>query len=172
VFGNLNWGHIAILLVLALFIFGDKLPQAIADGLRLLRNLRRMAQTATSDLSRELGTDIQLEDLHPRTFVRKHILSESDQEALFKPLKSVSEDVMNQARGVESDVKEVGKRMDRTASPRADASSRRRGGSRRGNGRRAATTPEPAAAATPATSAAPAAEPAPAAAPPSYDDIT
>jgi sec-independent protein translocase protein TatB len=157
VFGNLNWGHIAILLVLALFIFGDKLPQAIADGLRMLRNLRRMAQNATGDLSRELGTNIQLEDLHPKTFVRKHIMSEADQEALFKPLKSVSEDVMNQARGLESDVKEVGRRMDRKP-------------------RRAAAAGNSPAATAPAATTAPAdAEPTPAppaAVAPSYDDVT
>ena len=44
-----------------------------------------MARNATGDLSRELGTDIQLEDLHPRTFVRKHLLSEEDEAALRRP---------------------------------------------------------------------------------------
>jgi sec-independent protein translocase protein TatB len=161
VFGNLNWGHIVILLVLALFIFGDKLPHAIADGLRLLRNLRRMAQNATSDLSRELGTDIQLEDLHPKTFVRKHIMSEADQEALFKPLKSVSEDVMNQARGLEGDLKEVGRRMD--GKPGADRAGRRSAGSRAAGSRAAAAGP----AAEEVATATPAAVP-----PPSYDDVT
>ena len=42
-----------------MLIFGDKLPNVINDGLRMLRNLRAMATSATSDLSRELGTDIQ-----------------------------------------------------------------------------------------------------------------
>lgn len=115
-FSNLNWYNIVVLLLLALFIFGDKLPQMIADGLRMLRNLRRMAQNATSDLSRELGTDIQLEDLHPKAFVRKHLLSEEDQEALLKPLRSVSDDVVKQARGVEKDLKEVGRTAESAAS--------------------------------------------------------
>ena len=39
-------------------------------------------QGATADLSRELGTDIQLEDLHPKAFIRKHLLSEEDEQAL------------------------------------------------------------------------------------------
>ncbi|HEY8473076.1 MAG TPA: preprotein translocase subunit TatB [Natronosporangium sp.] len=129
-FGNLNWYHILVLLLLALFIFGDKLPQVIADTLRMLRNLRRMAQNATSDLSRELGTDLQLEDLHPKTFIRKHILSEADQEALLKPLKGVSEDMMREAKGLESDFKEVGRRTERVASDVREATGRRRGGDR------------------------------------------
>jgi sec-independent protein translocase protein TatB len=154
VFGNLNWYNVVILLLLALFIFGDKLPHMIGEGLRMLRNLRRMAQNATSDLSRELGTDIQLEDLHPRTFVRKHLLSEADQDALLKPLKGVSEDVMTQARGVESDLKEVGRRADSVAGDVRDATSRQRGGGR------GATKP-----------AKPAEPPAPAPRQ-SYDDVT
>lgn len=120
-FSNLNWYNIVVLLLLALFIFGDKLPQMIADGLRMLRNLRRMAQNATSDLSRELGTDIQLEDLHPRAFVRKHLLSEEDQEALLKPLRSVSDDVVKQTRGLEKDFKEVGRSAESAASEVRDA---------------------------------------------------
>ena len=92
-FENLNWWEIVALLLLALLIFGDRLPKVIADGLRMLRNLRDMARNATSDLSRELGTDIQLEDLHPKTFIRKHLLSEDDEEALRKPLQGVYDDV-------------------------------------------------------------------------------
>jgi sec-independent protein translocase protein TatB len=97
VFSNLNWYNVAVLLLLALFIFGDKLPQMIGDGLRLARNLRRMAQNATTDLNRELGTDITLDDLNPKTFVRKHVLSERDQEELTRPLKSVSDDLTRHA---------------------------------------------------------------------------
>jgi sec-independent protein translocase protein TatB len=62
----------------------------------MLRNLRDMARNATGDLSRELGTNIQLEDLHPKTFLRKHLLSEADEAALRKPL----EDVYGELRGV------------------------------------------------------------------------
>ncbi len=57
-FDNLDGWEILVILLLALIIFGDKLPNVIADGLRMLRNLRNMASNATSDLSKELGTDI------------------------------------------------------------------------------------------------------------------
>ncbi len=81
-----SWELITILL-LAFFIFGpDRLPKLIADGVRMLRQLRNLARNATGDLSRELGHDIQLDDLNPKTFVRKHLLSEADEAALRKPL--------------------------------------------------------------------------------------
>ena len=83
-FENLNGWEIGALLLIALLIFGERLPKVIADGMRMLRNLRAMATNATGDLSRELGTDIKLEDLNPKTFVRKHLLSEEDQATLTK----------------------------------------------------------------------------------------
>jgi sec-independent protein translocase protein TatB len=106
-FENLNWWEIGTLLLLALLIFGDKLPTVISDGLRMLRNLRNMARTATSDLSRELGTDIQLEDLNPKAFIRKHVLSAADEEALRKPLQSVVDSVKSDLKGVSAEIKDV-----------------------------------------------------------------
>jgi sec-independent protein translocase protein TatB len=89
------------LALLGLFIFGpDRLPKVIADGMRLLRGLRTMARNATSDLSRELGTDVRIEDLHPKTFIRKHLLSEEDEANLRRPFDDVARDV----RGIASDV--------------------------------------------------------------------
>ena len=106
-FENLNWWEIAGLLMLALLIFGERLPKVIGDGLRMLRGLRAMAQNATSDLSRELGTDIQLQDLHPKAFIRKHLLSEDDEQAIRKPLQGLFEDVKSDLNGVKSDLKDV-----------------------------------------------------------------
>jgi sec-independent protein translocase protein TatB len=143
VLDNLNWWEIGVLLLLALLIFGDRLPNVISDGLRMVRNLRAMARNATGDLSRELGTDIQLEDLHPKAFIRKHLLSEEDEQAIRKPLQGVYDSLRSDVTGVHEDLKEVADRID----PRAAA--------------RKAT----------ATDTAPA--PAPAPAPrPSYDDAT
>jgi sec-independent protein translocase protein TatB len=107
VFENLNWWEIGALLMLALLIFGERLPKVIGDGLRMLRGLRAMAQNATSDLSRELGTDIQLEDLHPKAFIRKHLLSEEDEQAIRKPLQGLLEDVKSDINGVKNDLSEV-----------------------------------------------------------------
>ncbi|KAB1905209.1 preprotein translocase subunit TatB [Micromonospora sp. AMSO31t] len=111
-FENLNWWEIGALLLLALLIFGDRLPMVINDGLRMVRNLRNMARNATGDLSRELGTDIQLEDLHPKAFIRKHLLSEEDEQALRKPLQSMYDNLRSDVTGVHDDLKDVAKAAD------------------------------------------------------------
>ncbi len=103
-FENLNGWEFVGLLLIALLIFGEKLPKVIGDGLRMLRNLRAMATNATGDLSRELGTDISLEDLNPKTFVRKHLLSEEDEAALRKPLQNLYEDVRADANQVRDSI--------------------------------------------------------------------
>ncbi|MEV0810752.1 preprotein translocase subunit TatB [Micromonospora sp. NPDC050200] len=104
---NLNWWEIGALLLLALLIFGDRLPNVINDGLRMVRNLRGMARNATGDLSRELGTDIQLEDLHPKAFIRKHLLSEEDEQAIRKPLQGVYDNLRADVTGVHNQLKDV-----------------------------------------------------------------
>ncbi|MEU8422347.1 preprotein translocase subunit TatB [Micromonospora sp. NPDC048835] len=109
---NLNWWEIGALLLLALLIFGDRLPAVITDGLRLVRNLRNMARNATGDLSRELGTDIQLEDLHPKAFIRKHLLSEEDEAAIRKPLQGVYDNLRADVSGVHNDLKDVASAAD------------------------------------------------------------
>ena len=111
-FENLNWWEIGALLLLALLIFGERLPKVIGDGLKMLRGLRAMAQNATSDLSRELGTDIQLQDLHPKAFIRKHILSEDEETALRKPLQGLFEDVKSDLTGVRDDIASVAAKAD------------------------------------------------------------
>lgn len=100
--GNLNAWEIIVLALLALFILGpERLPKVISDGVRLLRRLRSMARDATDGLSRELGTQVTLEDLNPKTFIRKHVLSDEEQAALRRPLDDLARDL----RSVESDVR-------------------------------------------------------------------
>jgi sec-independent protein translocase protein TatB len=123
VFDNLNWWEIGALLLLALLIFGERLPVVIADGLKMLRNLRNMARNATSDLSRELGTDIQLEDLHPKSFIRKHLLSEEDEEALRKPLQGMYKDLKGDLSGIKSELKDVAESADLRSAATGSATS-------------------------------------------------
>ena len=111
-FENVNWWEIGLLLMLALLIFGERLPKVIGDGLRMLRGLRAMAQNATSDLSRELGTDIQLQDLHPKAFIRKHLLSEDEEQAIRKPLQGLFDEVKSDINGVKSDLSDVASAAD------------------------------------------------------------
>ncbi|MFI7550753.1 preprotein translocase subunit TatB [Micromonospora sediminimaris] len=111
-FENLNVWEVGALLLLALLIFGDRLPVVISDGLRMVRNLRNMARSATTDLSKELGTDIQLEDLHPKAFIRKHLLSEEDEQAIRKPLQGVYDGLRADVTGVRDELKDVANAAD------------------------------------------------------------
>ena len=102
-FQNLGWPEIMVLVLIGLFIFGpDRLPKLITDVANVIRQLRRMAANATGDLSRELGTDISIEDLNPKTFVRKHLLSDDDQDLLTKPFRELASDVQETGRSLES----------------------------------------------------------------------
>ncbi|GAA0501293.1 hypothetical protein Ade02nite_92000 [Paractinoplanes deccanensis] len=118
-FENLNWWEIGALLLLALLIFGERLPKVIGDGMRMLRGLRAMAQNATSDLNRELGTDLQLQDLHPKAFIRKHLISEDEEAAIRKPLQGLLEDVKSDLNGVKTDLTEVADAADIKKAPSA-----------------------------------------------------
>lgn len=107
--GNLSGWELITLVLLALFIFGpERLPKAVSDGMRFLRGLRAMARKATADLSRELGTEVTLEDLHPKTFIRKHVLSEEEQAAIRRPLDDLARDV----RGIGSDARRAVESVD------------------------------------------------------------
>ncbi|GAA2549769.1 hypothetical protein GCM10010435_19490 [Winogradskya consettensis] len=118
-FENLNWWEIGALLMLALLIFGERLPKVIGDGLKMLRGLRNMAQNATTDLSRELGTDIQLQDLHPKAFIRKHLLSEEDEAAIRQPLQGLFNDVKTDLNGVKDDLTAVKSNISEAAKPQS-----------------------------------------------------
>jgi len=122
---NLNTWHVLVLVLLGIFIFGpDKLPKAISDGVRMLRNLRNMARNATSDLSRELGTEITLEDLNPKALLRKHILSEEDEQALRRPLEKVLQDVKDDVSGIRNEARDAADGLKTVGSTPAPASSR------------------------------------------------
>jgi sec-independent protein translocase protein TatB len=114
---NLDGWKLVVLILIGIFIFGpDKLPKAIAEGVKMLRNLREMARNATGDLSRELGTDIQLEDLNPKTLIRKHLLSEDDERALRKPLEDLYQDVKSDLTGVHTELKSVAETVNKPLS--------------------------------------------------------
>jgi sec-independent protein translocase protein TatB len=79
---DLSLTKIAVLVVIAVVIFGpDQLPKVAAQAGRALRELRRLADGARQDLAEGLGPEFQdfdLADLHPRNFVRKHLLDDLD----------------------------------------------------------------------------------------------
>jgi len=84
---DLNISKLLVLGVLALLIFGpDRLPSMAAQAGRALRELRRMAEGAKSELQENLGpefSNFDIADLNPRHFVRKHLIDEVTGDGLF-----------------------------------------------------------------------------------------
>lgn len=107
-FENLGWPEITVLLLIALFVIGpERLPKVLGELGKGIRKLRRMASEATADISKEVGTDINITDLHPKTFIRKHILSEADEEALKSPLKSALTDIQKHTKPIQDELNET-----------------------------------------------------------------
>lgn len=101
-FSSIGWPEIMVIVLIGLFIFGpEKVPQLISDAVKMIRQLRRMATNATSDLSRELGTEITIEDLNPKAFVRKHLLSDDEQESLIRPFRETYQEVTTAVRDID-----------------------------------------------------------------------
>jgi sec-independent protein translocase protein TatB len=81
---DLSFFKLLVLGVLALIIFGpERLPSMAAQAGRLLRELRRMAEGAKSELQDSLGPEFtqftdqfDIADLNPKHFVRKHVINE------------------------------------------------------------------------------------------------
>lgn len=79
---DVGLGEMMVLVVLALVIFGDRLPTVAKQTGQMLRQLRAMANNAKQDLQDGLGPefkDFDLEDLNPKTFVRKHLFEDDDE---------------------------------------------------------------------------------------------
>jgi sec-independent protein translocase protein TatB len=85
---DLSIGKLLVLGLVGLMIFGpDQLPKMAAQAGRALRDLRRLAESARADLSESLGpefSDFDFNDLNPRSFVRKHLLENFDDDDDFR----------------------------------------------------------------------------------------
>ncbi|MFD5188979.1 sec-independent translocase [Streptomyces sp. NPDC058357] len=72
--------ELATLAVLAILLFGpDRLPEFIQNAAALIRKFREFSDNAKQEIRSELGpefADFEFEDLHPKTFVRKHVLDD------------------------------------------------------------------------------------------------
>jgi sec-independent protein translocase protein TatB len=84
-----------VLAVIALIVFGpNELPKVASQAGRVLRDLRRIAEGAKADLREGLGPEFQdfdFQDLNPKTFVRKHLFDEDEQQALFDQFKATTD---------------------------------------------------------------------------------
>ena len=82
---GLGWPEMMMLLLFGLLIFGpDQLPKIAGDLGRMIRQLRKMATDASSDLRSELGPEfdnVDLASLNPRKFIEKHLLADDEPNA-------------------------------------------------------------------------------------------
>ena len=83
---QVGFGEAAVIVGVALLVLGpERLPHYAAEAGKALRKLRRMAQNATDDLRSELGpefAEMDIADLHPRRFVRKHLMDDDDNDVM------------------------------------------------------------------------------------------
>lgn len=81
-FNQIGWPELAVLLLLALFVFGpERLPGLAADAGKNLRKVRQYLKGVTEDIQTELGPelgDLDLASLHPKAFVKKHLWDDLD----------------------------------------------------------------------------------------------
>ncbi|MFL6113449.1 MAG: sec-independent translocase [Catenulispora sp.] len=92
------------LLALAVMLFGpDKLPGAVQGLARTLRQFREFTRNAQEDLKKELGPefqDLELTDLHPKNFVRKHVLGpDGAEDPAFREFRDITETINGEIRG-------------------------------------------------------------------------
>lgn len=71
-----------VIIVAAVILFGpEKLPELARKAARVIQYLRGIAGNAQSQLTKELGPEfanVEITDLNPKAFVRKHLLSDVD----------------------------------------------------------------------------------------------
>jgi sec-independent protein translocase protein TatB len=77
---DIGGGEVIGLAVVALVVVGpERLPRLAAEAGQMLRKLRQVAADARAEVADELGPefqDISLQDLNPKSFVRRHLLDE------------------------------------------------------------------------------------------------
>ncbi|MFI6408980.1 sec-independent translocase [Streptomyces sp. NPDC050548] len=77
-FPDVGLPEVLTLAILAVLLFGpDKLPEIIQSVAEFIRKVRAFSDSAKEEIRSELGPefkDFEFEDLHPKTFVRKHVL--------------------------------------------------------------------------------------------------
>lgn len=82
-FFDFGAGEIFGLAVLAVILVGpERLPNLAVDAAKLIKKIRALANTATTELRENLGPgfeDLSPSDLRPKTFIKKHIANALDE---------------------------------------------------------------------------------------------
>ncbi|MGI8614339.1 MAG: sec-independent translocase [Nocardioidaceae bacterium] len=89
---GMGWGEVAVVLIVAVFVFGpDKLPELAKQAGQFVRTARKMMDNAKNDLTNELGDDyaalrdLNLRDLNPKEFVRRQVIEAMEGEPEPRP---------------------------------------------------------------------------------------
>lgn len=91
--------ELVVLAGLALALFGpDKLPGAVREGARILRQIKSVGEDARADLLEQLGPEIT--ELDPRRLHPRNLMRETMSEML-DPLRSVRDDVRRDLRDLQ-----------------------------------------------------------------------
>jgi sec-independent protein translocase protein TatB len=81
---DIGFPELLVIGLVAVVVFGpDRLPEFVRTAARLLNQVRGMVANAQEDLRDGLGpefSDLDVRDLDPRSFVRKHLLDGVDEE--------------------------------------------------------------------------------------------
>lgn len=83
--------EMAVIAFVAILVFGpERLPDLARQAAQIVKQVRRMANTARDELRAELGpeyADLELRDLDPRQIVKRHIAEalEDDEEEPARP---------------------------------------------------------------------------------------
>ena len=90
---GIELGEMFTLGVVALLIFGpERLPEVAVKAAQFIRKMRSAADSARSELSTSFGSEFEnldLRELNPRTFVKRHVLDPADDEGVLKSFEYV-----------------------------------------------------------------------------------
>lgn len=102
-----------MLVVLAVvFTPPDKIPELSRKAARLIHFLRGIANNAQDQLRQELGpefADLDLRDLHPKTFVQKHLLNDLQDD--IDAIKGDLNDIKSELNDDINEVKSIGEQL-------------------------------------------------------------
>ncbi|WP_425831372.1 sec-independent translocase [Streptomyces fractus] len=78
-FSDVGPMELVTIAVIGVLVFGpDRLPEFLQNAARTVRKIREFSESAQDEVRSELGPEFQdfdVRDLHPKTFVRKHLLN-------------------------------------------------------------------------------------------------
>ena len=82
-FFDIGAGEILGLAILGAILVGpERLPHVATEAAKLMKKLRKLSQTATTELRENLGPgfeNLQPADLHPKTFIKKQLADALDE---------------------------------------------------------------------------------------------